>query len=72
MLDNSDLHNLSTHCQKANLIVKPKKGTAILWYNHLIDQDTGLLGPGDEFSLHGGCDVLEGEKWIANTWINYP
>lgn len=27
---------------------------------------------GDVFnrSLHGGCDVLKGEKWIANNWIN--
>jgi len=43
-----------------------------MWYNHMISNVTGLLGPQDERSLHGGCDVLEGYKWIANNWINAP
>lgn len=21
-------------------------------------------------SYHGGCDIIKGEKWIANNWIN--
>lgn len=53
-------------------MVRPKKGTAVMWYNHMISNVTGLLGPQDMRSLHGGCDVLEGYKWIANNWINAP
>ncbi|XP_031554409.1 transmembrane prolyl 4-hydroxylase-like [Actinia tenebrosa] len=64
--------NLSLHCHNANIVMKPKKGTAIMWYNHHLDPKTGLLGNLDVYSLHGGCDVLEGSKWIANRWINIP
>ncbi|KAG8127923.1 hypothetical protein E2320_014801 [Naja naja] len=28
------------------------------------------VGDIDEYSLHGGCLVTEGTKWIANNWIN--
>ena len=27
------------------------------------------MGDLDEYTLHGGCPVTEGEKWIANFWI---
>lgn len=30
----------------------------------------GWVGDVDEYSLHGGCLVTEGTKWIANNWIN--
>ena len=32
-----DWYNLSRHCDKASLIVKPKRGTAIMWYNHFLE-----------------------------------
>ena len=48
----------------------PKKGAALFWYNHVIDDDTGWLGKLDELSSHGGCDVIQGVKWAANNWIN--
>ncbi|XP_031556001.1 transmembrane prolyl 4-hydroxylase-like [Actinia tenebrosa] len=64
-----DYLNLSLNCHKANLVVAPRKGHAIMWYNHFIDEDTGLLGEVDEYSMHEGCDVIKGEKWIANNWI---
>jgi len=70
--EEKDLSNLSTHCYDANLVVRPLRGTAIMWYNHMINNVTGLLGAQDERSLHGGCDVLEGHKWIANNWISAP
>eukprot|EP00472_Partenskyella_glossopodia_P005851 CAMPEP_0197536162 /NCGR_PEP_ID=MMETSP1318-20131121/53122_1 /TAXON_ID=552666 /ORGANISM="Partenskyella glossopodia, Strain RCC365" /LENGTH=497 /DNA_ID=CAMNT_0043093969 /DNA_START=64 /DNA_END=1557 /DNA_ORIENTATION=- len=38
-------------------------GEAVLFYNQLED---GTL---DHESLHGGCPVIEGEKWAANLWI---
>ena len=68
----TDEFNLSVNCHKANLVVKPKKGTAIMWYNHHIDPESGLLGKIDPYSLHGGCDILRGDKWIANNWITAP
>lgn len=39
------------------LHVKPKKGTAIFWYNLF---DSGI---GDIRMLHGSCEVVEGIKW---------
>lgn len=43
-----------------------------MWYNNYIDPDSGLLGSVDRYSLHGGCDIIKGEKWIANNWITAP
>ncbi|XP_031556323.1 transmembrane prolyl 4-hydroxylase-like [Actinia tenebrosa] len=62
--------DLSKHCHKANLYVKPKKRTAIMWYNHHRDDTTGWIGRIDPTTYHGGCDVTRGRKWIANNWIN--
>ena len=67
-----DYFNLSHNCHLGNLIIKPRKGTAIMWYNHFMDKKSGWLGEMDEYSLHGGCDILKGEKWIANNWITAP
>ena len=69
---NNYTRDLSRHCHKASLVVKPVEGTALLWYNHALDEKTGKMGDVDKLTLHGGCDVLEGEKWIANLWINAP
>ena len=32
----------------------------------------GYLGDIDEWSLHGGCEVRKGMKWIANMWLTAP
>lgn len=29
----------------------------------------GWLGELDQIAQHGGCDVLEGTKWVANLWL---
>lgn len=51
------------------VVVKPKRGKAIIWYNHKIDR--GHLGPLDVRSLHGACNVGEtSRKWIANHWMS--
>lgn len=42
------------------------------WYNHHTDPETNWLGEIDEWSLHGGCTLLKGEKWIANLWLTAP
>jgi prolyl 4-hydroxylase len=43
--------------------VPPTKGDAIIFYSMLED------GNLDEASLHGGCKVLQGEKYGANLWF---
>lgn len=64
-----DLLDTRKHCEKGNLRVKPIKGTAVFWYNYLSD-GRGWVGEQDEYSLHGGCVVTRGTKWVANNWIN--
>lgn len=67
-----DPFNLSNYCQEANLVIAPKRGTAIMWYNHFLDSNSEWLGEKDPYTLHGGCDVRRGNKWIANHWITAP
>ncbi|KAM4613511.1 transmembrane prolyl 4-hydroxylase [Polymixia lowei] len=64
-----DLLDTRKNCDKSNLRVKPSKGTAVFWYNYLSD-GRGWVGEQDEYSLHGGCVVTHGTKWVANKWIN--
>ena len=45
------------------LAVKPKKGSAVLFYNQLHD------GKLDINSEHGGCPIASGVKYGANVWI---
>lgn len=40
-----------------------------MWYNHLLNTQTAWMGALDAFSGHGDC-VSNGEKWIANIWID--
>ena len=56
--------SLSQDCSKG-LSVYPQAGKVIIFYSMLPD------GSMDDFSLHGGCDVLlEHEtKWSANFWL---
>ena len=47
----------------SKLAVRPRQGDAVLFYNQ---------GPGgtlEDDSEHGGCPVLQGEKWVANIWV---
>ncbi|KFO18611.1 Transmembrane prolyl 4-hydroxylase [Fukomys damarensis] len=67
--DDVDLRDTRRHCDKGNLRVKPQQGTAVFWYNYLPDGQ-GWVGDVDDYSLHGGCLVTRGTKWIANNWIN--
>ncbi|KAM9534627.1 LOW QUALITY PROTEIN: transmembrane prolyl 4-hydroxylase [Salvelinus alpinus] len=67
--NNVDLMDTRKNCDRSNLRVKPTKGTAVFWYNYLSDGQ-GWVGEQDEYSLHGGCVVTRGTKWVANNWIN--
>ncbi|KAM7250464.1 hypothetical protein ACFE04_022347 [Oxalis oulophora] len=43
--------------------VKPIKGDAVLFWS------MGLDGQSDSSSVHGGCEILSGEKWSATKWM---
>ncbi|XP_074347998.1 prolyl 4-hydroxylase 1 isoform X1 [Apium graveolens] len=45
------------------MCVKPNKGDAVLFWS------MGLDGQSDPNSIHGGCEVLAGEKWSATKWM---
>ncbi|ALC47624.1 PH4alphaMP, partial [Drosophila busckii] len=45
------------------LLVKPERGSLLLWYN------LHTSGDPDYRTRHAGCPVLQGSKWIANVWI---
>ena len=40
-----------------------KKGAAAFWYDLLSD------GTRDTMSVHAGCPILKGSKWILNKWL---
>lgn len=81
--------DLKNECQATNrctslggVVVSPKKGDAVLWYNMKVqhwstDSKGGISyhSPGrnqDSFqwsSLHCGAEVSKGEKWLANVWF---
>ncbi|XP_067650987.1 uncharacterized protein [Haliotis asinina] len=64
--------DLSSYCQRSSVLVRPEMGKAIMWYNNIRDPETGWIGPVDRYALHGGCDVIVGEKWISSMWISAP
>lgn len=45
------------------LTVKPRQGDGLLFYSVLAN------GTIDPTSLHGGCPVIKGEKWVATKWL---
>ncbi|XP_047316044.1 probable prolyl 4-hydroxylase 4 isoform X1 [Impatiens glandulifera] len=53
-----------SECAKRGISVKPKKGDALLFFSL---HPTAIPDPS---SLHGGCPVIEGEKWSATKWIH--
>ncbi|KAG6555615.1 hypothetical protein Mapa_002850 [Marchantia paleacea] len=51
-------------CAKTGLSVRPRKGMALLFWS--MSPDVKL----DSKSLHGGCPVIEGNKWSATKWLH--
>ena len=45
-------------------LILPEKGSAIFWYDLKSD------GFRDTQTIHAGCPVLKGSKWILNKWIH--
>ena len=62
--------NHNDYCANTGLVVRPKKGKALFWFNHETDYQTGMLGERDNDSLFGHCAVGKGEKWIATARVN--
>ncbi|XP_019504872.1 PREDICTED: prolyl 4-hydroxylase subunit alpha-3 [Hipposideros armiger] len=48
----------------ANFSVPVVKNAALFWWN------LRRSGKGDDDTLHAGCPVLVGDKWVANKWIH--
>ena len=48
---------------RLNLTLYPEKGAAAFWYNLKRD------GTADVDTIHSGCPVLAGTKWVANKWF---
>ncbi|XP_041665794.1 prolyl 4-hydroxylase subunit alpha-3 isoform X2 [Cheilinus undulatus] len=48
----------------ANFSVPVVEKAAVFWWN------LHKNGKGDEDTLHAGCPVLIGDKWVANKWIH--
>ncbi|KAG8522894.1 Prolyl 4-hydroxylase subunit alpha-3 [Galemys pyrenaicus] len=48
----------------ANFSVPAVKNAALFWWN------LRRSGEGDDDTLHAGCPVLVGDKWVANKWIH--
>ncbi|KAK8946260.1 hypothetical protein KSP40_PGU006726 [Platanthera guangdongensis] len=56
-------YNELSECGKSGLSVKPKMGDALLFWS--MKPDATL----DPFSLHGGCQVIRGNKWSSTKWF---
>ncbi|KAL1280849.1 hypothetical protein QQF64_015449 [Cirrhinus molitorella] len=48
---------------KVGVALNPIKGSAVFWYN------LHKNGNVDLYTLHAGCPVFRGNKWVANKWI---
>ncbi|XP_060622966.2 prolyl 4-hydroxylase subunit alpha-3 [Anolis sagrei] len=48
----------------ANLSIPAVKNAALFWWN------LHRNGDGDDDTLHAGCPVLAGDKWVANKWFH--
>ena len=61
-LSNTELGG-ATAFPNAGLAVEAEAGSAVFWWNLFTN---GLLNPQ---TLHGGCPVVVGSKWITNKWV---
>ncbi|XP_071746654.1 prolyl 4-hydroxylase subunit alpha-2 [Lepeophtheirus salmonis] len=45
------------------IAIPPVKGTMVIWFN------TDAIENQNPLTLHGGCPVISGSKWITNKWV---
>ena len=50
----------------AGIRTEAVRGSAVLWKNMYLDSGTP-----DPLSIHGGCPVAVGSKWVTNKWIHW-
>jgi prolyl 4-hydroxylase len=50
---------------RIGITAKPIKGSGLFWFN------TKGSGESEPLSLHGGCPIIYGQKWVANQWVRY-
>ena len=50
---------------QSGISVKPEEGSALYWFN------VGAKNNYDSRTMHLGCPVLFGNKWIANKWVKW-
>mmetsp|Transcript_44649 Transcript_44649/g.112521 ORF Transcript_44649/g.112521 Transcript_44649/m.112521 type:complete len:375 (-) Transcript_44649:1844-2968(-) len=67
MVNNTDFNYDYSSCE-FGVSVFPKKGRAALFYS-LYPEDN-LVAQLDPNSLHGGCPIIKGEKWLSNVWYS--
>ena len=60
---NDNYEGGETHFPNLKKSFKLRRGDALFFNNYNTNSSTTGL------SLHGGKEVLKGEKWIANLWI---
>ncbi|KAI5753849.1 hypothetical protein M8J77_003841 [Diaphorina citri] len=48
---------------RLNISIPPVKGATLFWYN------LHPTGKNDFRTLHGGCPILKGTKWVTNIWV---
>lgn len=54
----------STVCEESDFKYKPRLGDALLF--HSLDPDNSI----NMRSLHGGCPVIKGTKWVVTKWLH--
>jgi hypothetical protein len=49
----------------AGVAIQPDQGSIVFWWN------LHTNGWTDRLTVHGGCPVLVGSKWITNKWVRW-
>jgi prolyl 4-hydroxylase len=66
--DPNSLRESALPCRCSDCLrIKPRKGSAILFYN--LAEKGHMDGAYDKWSLHAGCSPIKGPKFIANKWV---
>ncbi|XP_017131016.1 prolyl 4-hydroxylase subunit alpha-2-like [Drosophila elegans] len=55
----------ATYFPGLNITVFPKFGSALFWYN------LDMKGNDQLWTLHTGCPVIVGSKWVVSKWVYY-
>uniref|UniRef100_A0A6B2LFP7 Fe2OG dioxygenase domain-containing protein n=1 Tax=Arcella intermedia TaxID=1963864 RepID=A0A6B2LFP7_9EUKA len=62
-----EMYKGNSACESGGVKLKPRKGGAAMFYN--LKERGHMDGVVEPYSVHSGCPVLQGEKYITNKWI---